>query len=100
MLNKYYILGQIYAIYEAVLSRSNIKLHPFEQFWRIPYRCIVHAEELCHQSNVLRNYEKYKVRFAELFSALGAIPEKFPDERAKSEMILGYHFEKRRMDNR
>ena len=99
MNNKYNTLGRIYAIYEVVLSQSNIKMHPFEQFWRIPCICISHAEELCHQGNVLRNYEKYIVRLDELFSTLDKIPEKFPDERAKSEMIGGYHSEKRRMDN-
>ena len=97
--NKYYTLGQIYAIYEVVLSKSNIKMHPYNQFWRIPVRCIAHAEDLCHQRYVLRNYKKYEFRLAELFASLGKIPEKFPDERAKSEMIGGYHSEKRRMDN-
>ena len=98
--SEYYILGQIYAIYEVILSKSNIKMHPYNQFWRIPVRCIAHAEDLCHQRNVLRNYEKYQFRLDELFSTLDKIPEKFPDERAKSEMIGGYHSEKRRMDNK
>lgn len=100
MESKYFILGRIYAIYEVVLSQSNIKMHPFKQFWSIPCKCIAHTEKLCHQRNVLRNYEKHKVRLAELFSSLGKIPEKFPDEKAKSEMITGYHSEKCRMDNR
>ena len=98
--NKYYTLGQIYAIYEVVLSKSNIKMHTFEQFWRIPCKCIAHAEELCHQRNVLRNYEKHKVRLAKLFAELGRIPETFPDARAKSDMIMGYHSEKYRIENR
>ena len=98
--SEYYILGQIYAIYEVILSKSNIKMHPYNQFWRIPVRCIAHAEDLCHQRNVLRNYEKYQFRLDELFSTLDKIPEKFPDERAKSDMITGYHSEKCRMNNR
>lgn len=100
MESKYYILGRIYAIYEIVLSQSNIKMHSFERFWRIPCICIARTEKLCHQRNILRNYEKHKVRLAELFSTLDRIPEKFPDERAKSDMIAGYHSEKCRMNNR
>ena len=100
MENKYFILGQIYAIYEVVLAESNITMFPIERFWKIPKICIALAEGKCHQRNVIRNYMKYEIRLGELFSTLHEIPETFPDANAKSDMTIGYYSEKRRMKNK